>query len=661
MQMIANVVMPDVAPAVPQMVKGGAAAAADGTGSFAQLLQGSQQNRADAGQTADAQGGDAAAKGILLKLATAYGTTANAGGTQAADSQKTAEEQQTAALLSGTEALAQELEGALAGEATPAKGGTAGLDAALRAALRTGLAAQAHRQDAATVPQQIPANPTAAVLPAPLPAAGEAAEHQAVEPAADQQDQATGQDPASLTQAAQQQMAQALLAAMAQPATPVTAAQPDAPSATAKAAAAPEVAAAAAAPLHQEGNAPAEGSATQTQAAALVLPTLASSHEAPALQPAPPAAVAPAAVPAAVPVAETAQPVNKAGEPEKLTVVKEQAATDSTALDALRAAGPEVHPEVTQNAEPAGTTVPAKTGAPEQEPQLATASQRQAGAAAQTSSSSSQVTVQEVVPQAASAAEKATPADPKSARAAQAFHGTYSELRGAAERTATQQEAPVQEASVSGSAAPAARFTAFQGSPAGQDGFAENKQQGEAEQKAQVNQNAQAQLAGFTLKPESAGEAQVAAETKPTHLKDLHESILSQIKDGVVTHDGKGNGELSIRLNPGELGELKIQVRMEDNRVRVEVQADNKMVKDLLMSNLDSLKDSLTSKNFTMEGFDVSTGGGFNSPLQQQQGDAQQQRAWFKSARAGGYGGEAETTRVNYVTEEVNNLLDVRF
>jgi len=149
-------------------------------------------------------------------------------------------------------------------------------------------------------------------------------------------------------------------------------------------------------------------------------------------------------------------------------------------------------------------------------------------------------------------------------------------------------------------------------------------------------------------------------EAKPVQSKGaLHDSILAQVKDGVVTHDGKGNGEISIRLNPGELGELKIQVRMEDNRLRVEVQADNRMVKDLLMSNLDSLKEALSGKNFTMEGFDVSTGGGLNSPLSEDRGNSRQQPA-FRPARGGGYEAQ-DDRRVNYLTAEVNNLLDVRF
>jgi len=150
-------------------------------------------------------------------------------------------------------------------------------------------------------------------------------------------------------------------------------------------------------------------------------------------------------------------------------------------------------------------------------------------------------------------------------------------------------------------------------------------------------------------------------EAKPaTTQSALHESILSQVKDGVVTHDGKGSSEISIKLNPNDLGALKIQVSMDDNnRLRVEVQADNKMVKDLLMSNLDSLKEALSSKNFTMDGFQVSTGGGgFNSPLPEHRDQSQQQPA-HRSAGGASYADPEEGT-VNYMTADVNSLLSVR-
>ncbi|TGU74885.1 flagellar hook-length control protein FliK [Geomonas terrae] len=156
------------------------------------------------------------------------------------------------------------------------------------------------------------------------------------------------------------------------------------------------------------------------------------------------------------------------------------------------------------------------------------------------------------------------------------------------------------------------------------------------------------------------------ADTVPVEAKQaqartqLHESILAQVKEGVVTHDGKGNGQMSIRLNPGELGELKIQVRMENNRLNVEIQADNRMVKDLLLGNLDSLKEALSGKNLTMDGFNVSTGGGgFNGPLNEERGNQKQQQPQ-RFARGAGYDGQ-DAPRVNYLTAEVNSLLDVRF
>lgn len=203
------------------------------------------------------------------------------------------------------------------------------------------------------------------------------------------------------------------------------------------------------------------------------------------------------------------------------------------------------------------------------------------------------------------------------------------------------------------------RNTGSEGGGSGNFPAGEQKERPEARASSAETTPVQPQGAGL---PNPATAALQPPEPKAAPARTaLHDSILTQIKDGTLVHDGKGKGEMSIRLNPGELGELKIQVRMEDNRLRVEVQADNKMVKDLLMSNLDSLKESLAGKNFTMEGFDVSTGGGgFNSPLPEQQGNPRQQMP-FRSGRSGGYGEQGETERVNYLTAEANNLLDVRF
>lgn len=139
----------------------------------------------------------------------------------------------------------------------------------------------------------------------------------------------------------------------------------------------------------------------------------------------------------------------------------------------------------------------------------------------------------------------------------------------------------------------------------------------------------------------------------------LHRDVLAQIKQGTMVHDGKGNGTMSIRLNPGELGELKIQVHMEDNRFKVEVHAENRTVRDLLMNNLDTLKEALSGKDLAMEGFDVSTGGGDFFGRQAEQRESLMQQAMPKPVRLAGY--EAvEERRFTYTTPAGGGLLDLR-
>jgi flagellar hook-length control protein FliK len=359
-------------------------------------------------------------------------------------------------------------------------------------------------------------------------------------------------------------------------------------------------------------------------------------------------------------------PVTSGREAEQAAVVEKEPRMDSAALDQAVKAAPALT-EGPQNADPKNSTVqPAGSGAPEREQQVLAASD----GIAKTPTLAGPNGTSSPTPQAGTEAAEAAsqpdrlaqvPTDTRGPRAAMGFHGTYAAVRNVTEQADSKQNAPVEELGTkTATTAATAKFVPFQGS-AGQNAFSDSEKKGHPEQKAQAAASASAQPQGVGLPIEPAATAAPLPEAKPVNLKSaLHESILSQIKDGVVTQDSKGNGQMSIRLNPGELGELKIQVRMDDNKLHVEVHADNKMVKDLLMSNLDSLKDSLTSKNFTMEGFDVSTGGGFNSPLPEQKENPRQQ-AFLRSARAGAYPDQGEETKVNYLTGEVNNLLDVRF
>jgi flagellar hook-length control protein FliK len=115
-----------------------------------------------------------------------------------------------------------------------------------------------------------------------------------------------------------------------------------------------------------------------------------------------------------------------------------------------------------------------------------------------------------------------------------------------------------------------------------------------------------------------------------------HEQIISQVKEKLAEQRiSTDNGQVTLKLHPVELGELKITVRMDDQRVRVDVVAENRMVKDALMQNIDSLKEALARQNVSMERFDVSTGGrqlfdhGFREGQQQEQQFVSRGAAWL--------------------------------
>ncbi len=113
----------------------------------------------------------------------------------------------------------------------------------------------------------------------------------------------------------------------------------------------------------------------------------------------------------------------------------------------------------------------------------------------------------------------------------------------------------------------------------------------------------------------------------------LHEEVLSQVRERLANHsEGSGDGRVTLRLNPRELGELQLNVRMEDRRMSIEVTAQNPVVKEALLQNLDQLKDTLSRQNIQMERFEVTTGTG-------QQGTGQS----FREGRQSGYRQDGDT------------------
>ncbi len=160
-------------------------------------------------------------------------------------------------------------------------------------------------------------------------------------------------------------------------------------------------------------------------------------------------------------------------------------------------------------------------------------------------------------------------------------------------------------------------------------------------------------------------EPTLAATTKPEHQPShgLRDSIMAQVKEGIATREPAGNGEISIRLAPAELGELRINVRVVDQHVKVEVLAANSQVREILLSNLDSLKENFSRQNLTMTGFDVSTGTGQGYEQLFREGrEAGHQGGFRTSHQRGTADDEAPATQAAdyYYTDRRDSILDVR-
>ena len=113
--------------------------------------------------------------------------------------------------------------------------------------------------------------------------------------------------------------------------------------------------------------------------------------------------------------------------------------------------------------------------------------------------------------------------------------------------------------------------------------------------------------------------------------------LSSQIR--LVSQNPTG-GEMRIRLNPGNLGELHVKISTQGNQVGLKIQASDERARRIIEESLGSLKEGLASQRLQLVQTDVAVGQGFAGSLgqldeslrqnlsQDQQGSQQGQQAW---------------------------------
>jgi flagellar hook-length control protein FliK len=118
-----------------------------------------------------------------------------------------------------------------------------------------------------------------------------------------------------------------------------------------------------------------------------------------------------------------------------------------------------------------------------------------------------------------------------------------------------------------------------------------------------------------------------AVLTEPLR-QDVPEQVVQQVKERLVQHDVKpGNQQITLTLSPDTLGELKMNLNLQGQKLSVEIVTENRTVRDAIIQHTDALKESLARQNITMESFDVTTGG--KGPGNQ----GQNQSAWRELAK----------------------------
>lgn len=165
----------------------------------------------------------------------------------------------------------------------------------------------------------------------------------------------------------------------------------------------------------------------------------------------------------------------------------------------------------------------------------------------------------------------------------------------------------------------------------------------------------------------TASTASGAAQNDTSRLTLPPEQVVQQVRDRLVNHETKpGSEQIVLRLSPEHLGELKVNLNLEGQRLKVEIVAENRMVRDSLMQHIDALKESLSRQNIKMDSFEVTTGGFGASDGSRGQGSwrelaqQRQQNAWMPD---GGYRLAAQTAPVlaAYQMKSEHTMVDLHF
>lgn len=96
----------------------------------------------------------------------------------------------------------------------------------------------------------------------------------------------------------------------------------------------------------------------------------------------------------------------------------------------------------------------------------------------------------------------------------------------------------------------------------------------------------------------------------------LHRQVIEQVVKEVRLHRLPERSDLVVRLNPPELGTLRVHITQDANGVYSQIQANNEQVKNLLQAHLPMLTSALADAGLRIDSVSVTSDAAFNTFLQ---------------------------------------------
>ncbi len=107
-------------------------------------------------------------------------------------------------------------------------------------------------------------------------------------------------------------------------------------------------------------------------------------------------------------------------------------------------------------------------------------------------------------------------------------------------------------------------------------------------------------------------------------------SVLAQVQRGLASMLRSGNNEMTLKLTPGHLGSLKIQLKSEGSKLQVRFETTNSQASEHLSESVKELGASLRSKGISLDKIEIqqqpSQGTETNTAGEQSQSDSQTQQ-----------------------------------